>query len=763
MVSALTDFDYDLTGNAILMEDTIDNMQFCFVESSLYEFKLQELFKIRQKDKLNTECDYYLDIKDTEKFDKAISYLRLDFCTPNFPLIIKDEEYGSSDKNYIQIIRNKVKLMPGKEYPEFILGMWYIAFDINLLINWLPYGSTSNQNVHQSQSKFSRAFKLIEFEDIKELRKEDFKANIYQLEYFIKKSLMKFNRKELIRMLEILLMDYKSSNINSCRGKANDDEVTRESILRSDLKYNIVKPLLNFLFELINVHFDEGSHYRFSQIDSDKILIETPSQVWNKISGDIGENYPSDLVDYQLFENTKDMHIVTKLKSRQDLSFNCFGIETMTNPHLFGKLDPSNKFKDLNAVFRESSQHLIRNRLSRYMVTDLIEALYFELPVSTDGYWSGKDDPDHVVLKKAPLKYLYFDNSKVREPETLSFQCLIALQVFEQIKKIISENIISYKEVNCHDADYRNFDESTDENYNKFILELMKNGFKKKQEITKASINREFNSPSHNIRSKTQKRVRLNPNYTDNLFNLKIQMETENFEILEGFAYASSLKLFLSSKEFLNKITIRNQYQDDQLSDQVFCKIYDLFQMPILFRNSKIISWSEDTQYEKLDQIQKNILYSLEDNNIKDLNEWINDMKGLFFQEIIALKKIEDWNSINDEQNQINTAKLLQYGWFDDLTLGDKYSLFGPFLILEKIDFINDNKISSFKRKENFRKQIELLKKAGISHEDLSNKYNYCFNQNEECFIVDFGMSTVDDVSFLDNVFDKISFWPPEA
>ncbi|CCH45019.1 hypothetical protein BN7_4598 [Wickerhamomyces ciferrii] len=768
MVTAIKNFEYDLKRNSILMEDTIVNVESCFVKSRLYDFKLQDLFKIHQKNKLETEADYYVDVEDTEKLCEAIDELRYEFCNPRL----------------LDIIEDKVDFLPDTNYPKYYLGIWYIAFEIDLLIQWPPSqtshtkdSSTSSEQAANDNSKFTRGFKLLEFDNVKELRKDDFKANFYQLEYFIKQSLMKFDHRKITDILNELLFNCIKCLETSSSSYNPEFQDTEEEMnfLQEGFNTSILKPLLDFFNGLINVHCgDPDNSSKF--LKSGNIPATSPSKILKEISTETGEGYPSDLINFPLFNGSEDISV--KLRVNQG-SVNCFGAQMLDLNHS-NKFDPSTKFKGLNTVFRKSLQYILPRHYTHFMLTNFIKTLYFEFPVSTGGVWNG-DDPNHVILKKEPLYFFLFDNSKVRDPDKMSLQAMLALQVFDIIRKIMPENIISFKGMDQHiGASYRVIDESTDVKFGNFSLDLMKNGFKKKQGITRKSSKRGNNEDClnkidyipasqntkakkiSNKRFKKSNKFQRQPNcklnqYLDGIFDLQIQMETKDFEVLVDFTNASSFKLFVSSKEFLNKITIRDQYKDYALSDQVFCKIYDTFQLKDLFSYSSRISGSKD-----FDDVQLNIMNSLED--IKDIDEWINhDMKRHLFKEIIALKRIESWNSMNDESNQINTAKLLQYGWFDDLTLGnDKYSLFGPFMIFEKIDFINDNEISSLKREESFNKQVELLKKAGITHGDLENKYNYCFNSDGKCFIVDFDMSTVDNDSILENVFDNIDFWPPE-
>ncbi|CCH44060.1 hypothetical protein BN7_3619 [Wickerhamomyces ciferrii] len=276
------------------------------------------------------------------------------------------------------------------------------------------------------------------------------------------------------------------------------------------------------------------------------------------------------------------------------------------------------------------------------------------------------------------------------------------------------------------------------------------------EDLNQNDINNNTKKSKKSTDDQHQTQLKFNSNhYLDDIFDLRTRMKTKDFEVLVKFTDASSFKLFCSSKEVLEIMDMRDQYQNYELSDQVFCKIYDIDLLKLLFRNK-----SRRYIAEEFDQVHFNIMESLEE--VKNIKFWIDyNMKRFLFKEHIALKRIESWNSMNDESNQINTAKLLQYGWADDFTMGDdKYSLFGPFLIFEKIDFINDNEISSSKRREeSFRKQAKLLKRSGISHGSL-HKYNYCFNQDDECFIIDFGNSTVDDDSILDDIFDKKDIWP---
>ncbi|CCH45447.1 hypothetical protein BN7_5029 [Wickerhamomyces ciferrii] len=234
---------------------------------------------------------------------------------------------------------------------------------------------------------------------------------------------------------------------------------------------------------------------------------------------------------------------------------------------------------------------------------------------------------------------------------------------------------------------------------------------------------------------------------TNDIFKFVSQVISKDSKILSQFSNGICLKIIASSNNCFKNFNPRKQFLEFVKPDQnVLCKVYDFYQSKYLHLEQR------QNITRDYDESELNILSSIKDKDWESIYETIITS---FLREFIALKRIEDWNSSRGKVNQINTPKLLQYCWLHDFWINRDNTFYGPILIFENFEFINDNKINNIRREHNFARQIKLLKLAGIDLE----RHEFCFDENDECFFIDFGLASVDnDENF--NKFDLDEFIP---
>ncbi|CCH43604.1 hypothetical protein BN7_3157 [Wickerhamomyces ciferrii] len=728
MVNAYTGYKYTFADDPILLEDTIDNLNE-YLPQSLNEFNLQDLFRIRQQEKLHTEYEYYLDVNNRKEFYDAIIVIKFVFC-------------ARSEGRLKSKIIKRLKLKKD-ERPNYFNNLWKIYYAAQIVHDWISNDvpmTTGNEVLNKKTDEgsiFSDAFKSILFDSIDEINDDDFAGNIHELESFIEYSLNKMDVRTAADTSRTLLGTFsflQAHNSGAHFGNSFSDRQDSEFKRKSAFYEFTVKPMLYFVNQLLLVHDEYGVRSR--SIDMTKKT--RPSIIWESLSSS-GEPYPRILRNEEMFHLYKPDFLLTLIHSNHTNTPIC-GIDMEC--HELSKILESNKidnFAKLSKIFREVVPFQIFNKFSSYIISDFNMSLYFEYPLGDGKWWS--NDEDEVHISGAPVKFKLFDNSGTTPADRISLQLLLILKFYDTIRRVLPVDKwlkVSNGEDILHEGSYRLLDQGWNEKvFNPFIISQFRYGFKKKIAMDKLDrIPVEATKfPLGNIIEETgnaPKRLKVGKESFDGtspfgdftsgndikfdttkLFPINTNLKVSNHEILNEYSNTRGTKLIIEGFDIFKSNT--------NISNKVFFKMFDLANLKYLHSYVKTAGmpyYEEDCKGFTDSEIC--ILFSLEDCSKYDFKHFIESLKKSYIREITALKKIKEWNSKHGIKEQINSPKLLQHGWtyLELLTEGQvKYSYWGPFICTEYLDFIKDNEYKDHpKRTKNLNRQLEILSKAGIEH-----------------------------------------------
>ncbi|CCH41291.1 hypothetical protein BN7_828 [Wickerhamomyces ciferrii] len=705
------------------------------------------------------------------------------------------------------------------EKPKYFIHLWKIYAAAHIVDGKIPNelpltagGShVSNSTISDSNSIFSRSFKSIHLDpkfDPEEIKDEEFFLNVAELESFIKFSLNKMEEQSAVVVLSTLLRTFNllhgadvDSSSDSDDFNSNSDESTRSdsdesSSTQQDLKNlregamneMIINPLITFFNKLLVVH----GKYKFNTNMPKKIKPKKPSQVWESHKAHNDGEYPKQLINRIMFHNCK-LDIAITLKSGHKKTSVC-AIE-MKGKDVSGvleKLKDTKKFSKLAKAFRQSAQYQIFLKVNTYMISNFSKTIYFEYPLK-GSKWISRNQKKVYFTGKS-LRYRVFDNSGSTPPHSIQLQLLLMLKAYDAFKRnSITDDWLkdSNGQYLLDEQSYRSMDEGWKPDlFSPFIVSLFKRGFKKKLESSGREgqvVGKKKQRSLNSFKKKSSKRVGkgIAPYRSKDdeksagtttisgtrqktekksipssiLFPEKPDFHVLNYTLLSSFSNSRSTKII----SFLNTNHLSRGNKTFS-NERVFFKIFDVVNLQSLH---SYITAAGMPRYQK--EVQKfteseiNIMASLEGHS-KDFKHILESLKKTYVREITALRKISQWNSTHSIKEQINSPKLLQYGWtYLELPFEGKYgyAYWGPFICTEYLEFINDNEYKDNpKRIKNLNRQIEILLNAGIDHNDFK-KDNFCFDKFDQAFFVDFDQCVIDDNRYLKN-FDFQRIYPNE-
>ncbi|CCH45458.1 hypothetical protein BN7_5040 [Wickerhamomyces ciferrii] len=391
----------------------------------------------------------------------------------------------------------------------------------------------------------------------------------------------------------------------------------------------------------------------------------------------------------------------------------------------FSKLLPENKddnFAKLSRIFREVVPFQIFSKFNSYIISNFNNSLYFEYPLK-DGEWESDND-EEVILDGAPVRYKLFDNG-ANPADSISLQLLLMLKIYDTIRKELCTDSW-LKDSNGNDL--LTTDETADP------IGYIVQDPRKIRSSKRLKIKRELESIK--IFDPTK------------LFPTNVSLQTSNYELLEEYSYFHGIKLKIESSDIFKS-------NNSNISNKVFFKMFDLANLKYLQWYRYIVgtpSYKKDAKI--FTQSEINVLSTIDYEYVKDFNWILEVLKESYIKEITALKRINHWNSTHGKDDQINSPRLLQYGWTYLELLSSKgeveYSYWGSFICTEYLEFIKDDQYEkNSKREKNLKKQIEILSKAGIDHNDIKAD-NYCFDEFDNAYLVDYGECIIDENRYLE-------------
>ncbi|CCH43635.1 Transcriptional repressor XBP1 [Wickerhamomyces ciferrii] len=709
MVNSYTDYNYDFKTDPILFEDTIDNLNE-YLPSSLNEFAIQNLFKIRQPDRLKTRHEYYLD-----------------FCKPREDLNPK--------------IAERLELTED-ERPKYFNSLWKIYVAANIVDEQLSNSPPGGDKVSNTKynpgniSIFIDSFKSIKFESKpEEIKDEKLFDNIYELQLFIDYSLNnmdeKIAAKELAKLLNIFSTLHRYTS-NSQHKKSRLDEKAQEKSRQESMNSFIVLPILQFINKLLS---SNNEYIRFTNEMEKEIEPQRPRQIW-KAHMVGNESYPKNLTNRRMFHNCEPDIPIT-LEDIEDGLIPIAGIE-MRNQDLASQLERFQQTDNLSSLskdFNLTSQYQIFMKLNSYLLSNFNQTIYFEYPLN-GGEWKSYNEDD-VVFTGASLRYKLFDNSGNTPTNSMQLQLLLMLKAYEGIRRKTSTDEWLKDSNGGYVLDkesYRLMDEGWKPDlFNPFVTSLFKSGFKQKAEFDK-------------LEKITEEETK---NQLTKLFPKTANLKVSNYKILNKHSTYKGVKLVINESSDIFKGDSANT------SEKVFFKMFDLVNLQNLhsYISSSGIPHHKD-EVQKFTESELSILSSLKGHMRSDFIPILEKLKNSYLREITALKRIKKWNSTHGPDEQINSPKLLQYGWaYLELPSEGQtgYSYWGPFICTEYFEFINDNDVrNNPKRVDNMRNQLINLKAAGIKHNDIKDD-NICFDEFDQAHFIDYDCSIVDGNRYLEN------------
>ncbi|CCH43622.1 hypothetical protein BN7_3175 [Wickerhamomyces ciferrii] len=742
MVNAYTGYNYDFHDDSILFEDTIDNLNE-YLPQSLNEFNLQDLFRIRQQERLKTEYEYYLDVNN-----------RKELYDGELPSLFDDESHGPNTK-----ITKRLKLKKD-ERPNYFNNLWKIYYAAQIVNDWIssdvPMTAGGDEILNKKTdagSIFSDAFKCIHFGSIDEINDDEFARNIYELELFIEYSLNKMDGGSAECVLRPLLNTFSRLRIHNLGANKVNPSLERQDseFIRKDASYEFtVKPMIYFVSQLLLVHDEYDVGYR--SIDITKKT--RPSVIWESLSSN-GEPYPRSLRNEEMFHLFKPDFLITLIHPNDTIIPVC-GID-MECHELSGIIE-SNKidnFTKLSKIFREVAPFQIFNKFSSYIISDFNMSLYFEYPLGDGKWWS--NDEDEVHITGAPVKFKIFNNSGTTPADRIPLQLLLMLKIYDTIRRVLPMDTWlkdSNGEDILHEGSYRLLDQGWNEKvFNPFTISQFRYGFKRKIAVDKLGMIpvEATRSPPGNVteeKGNATKRLKTGKKNSDStkLFPINTSLKISNYRLLTEYSNSRGIKLVIEGVDIFKSNT--------NISNKVFFKMFDVANLKYLHSYVNIVGMPYyEEEFQGFTDSEIAVLFSLE-YDFKDFEYIIESLKESYIKEITTLKRIKEWNSTHDKKEQINSPKLLHYGWtyLELLSKGQvEYSYWGPFICTEYLDFIKDNEYKDNpERTKNLSNQIEILSKAGITHNDVK-KDNVCFDESDQAYLVDFGQSIVDGNKYLEN------------
>ncbi|CCH44023.1 hypothetical protein BN7_3580 [Wickerhamomyces ciferrii] len=603
-------------------------------------------------------------------------------------------------------------------------------------------------------SIFNHSFKNIKFQSVEEIKNDELYRNIHELELFIDYSLNKIDEmkaEEGLRSLLDVLYSNQLYVFNLGLDLGRDIKLRAEAMDRL-----ILEPMFRFISYLLSIDND----IRFETFDR-FIEKSKPSLIWDSLSSmddDFG-SYPKNLRDEEMFHS----HI-------SDFSLNLFDSNCSRIPICgidiegweFSKiLENNNKktdgnFANLSKIFRQVAPFQIFGKFNSYIISNFNNTIYLEYPLK-DGKWESDNEED-VFIAGAPVRYKLFDNNADTPADSFSIQLSLLLKIYDTIRrKLCTDSWL--KDSNGDDllnqGTYRSLDEGWNEKkFNPFVISQFNHGFKKnvalnKMEMLQEEEIKDFKNTRASKRLKLQKESEGDKIFdSTKLFPTNVSLKTSNYELLEQYSYFRGIKLIIDQTSIFKSNT-------SNISNKVFFKMFDLANVKYLhwYRTIVGMPYYED-EAKEFNQSEINVLFTLEDHS-KNFKHILENIKESYIKEITALKKINHWNSTHGKSDHINTPNLLQYGWTNLELLSSegklKYSYWGPFICTECLEFINDNEYEkNSQREKNLNEQIKILYKSGIDHNDI-RKYNYCFDEYDNAYLVDYGQSIIDDNRYLEN------------
>ncbi|CCH43634.1 hypothetical protein BN7_3187 [Wickerhamomyces ciferrii] len=780
MVNAYTDYNYDFKVDPTLFEDTILNLNE-YLPGSLNEFNIQNVFKIRDPKRLKTH-DYYLDVNN-----------RLDLYNGELPSLFYDtsikltgyliaipvikREFCVSVKRLDSKIVEKLELKKG-ERPKYLFSLWKIYCAANIVDDELPNELPMTAGGHiDTNSIFRRSFKTICFKPKPEQIKDDeFAKNIDEIELFIEFSLNKLEEDIAVEKLGNLLdtfsilLEYTSeAQYHKLKLNKKDEEKMRQDAM----KELIISPITNFFNSLVLIH----SRMRFKDVMAQKIKKKRPSDIWKAHVAD-NEKFPQELLDRIMFQNCRpDIPITLRV---EDGLIPIAGIE-MKDQDASGALellkDNTDNISKFSTVFSQMLEYQIHLKFNTFILSNFSKSIYFEYPLMKGGTWEKGDNVDNEVnFEGVPFKYKPFENSgNCPTHNSMQFQLLMFLKYYDAIRRTLPTDDWlknSNGEYILDKESYRLMDEGWKPDlFSQFIISLFRNGFKKKvamvkmdklpEETTKSTLEfpAEDFEKKNGLRGSTPKRLKVKKESSNatspsvsttdgsdvnfdltKLFPTNASLEVSNYNLLSEFSNSRGTKLIIEGSDIFKTNT--------NISNKVFFKMFDLVNLQSLhnYINTAGMPRSEE-KLQKFTKSEIHILASLagQSTYFADIKETLIEC---YITEVTALKRIKKWNSTHGPDEQINSPKLLQYGWaYLELSSEGQsgYSYLGPFICTDYLEFISDNTYKDNpERVESFMKQKKLLSSAGIEHNDIKED-NFCFDKFDQAYFVDFDQSVIDD------------------
>ncbi|CCH41048.1 hypothetical protein BN7_585 [Wickerhamomyces ciferrii] len=621
----------------------------------------------------------------------------------------------------------------------------------------------SNETTSDNGSVFCDAFKTIRFHSIEEIKDKDLARNMYELELFFEYSLNKMDERHAADALRRLLDTFTILQFKNSRSHFGNSRQDFDILRYEALKDFIVKPILYFIGHLLLVHGKNA----ISSEPTYMIEKTRPSLIWDSLDAS-GEPYPKTLRDEEMFHSHVPDCLITLFQANASNS-PVLGIHLeeseLSEVLKSGKTD---NFSKLSKVLRRIVPFQVFNKLNSYIISDVNSSIYFEYPLDDGEWWS--DNEEEVYITGAPVRFKLFNNTGKDLVESFSLQLLLLLKIYDKIKRKLPSNLW-LESLNGNVLEmgtYRSLDEGwKEDSFKPFIISQFRHGFKKNvavdkmdqipEEETRCSLGYAANDTGNSIkRLKVGKKLsngtltyedEVAPLYLTKMFTISSSLKVSNYQLLSAYSNSISAKLLVKGSEIFKSNT--------NISNKVFFKMFDLANLKYLHKyiNTFGMPYFEE-EFKKFTESELNTLVSLDRCNFKDFKRILENLKKSFIREVTTLRRINQWNSTHEINERINSPKLLQYGWtyLELLSEGQvKYSYWGPFICTESLQFISDNEFKdNSRRTKNLNKQIKILSKAGIKHND-TKRDNVCFDNFDQAYLVDFGQSIVDDDRYLEN------------
>ncbi|CCH43623.1 hypothetical protein BN7_3176 [Wickerhamomyces ciferrii] len=691
----------------------------------------------------------------------AITVIKWEFCIPR----------RSLDSEIVKRLHLKKD-----ERPRYFSSLWklYVAVQIvyEPISNNAPKTAgghkVSNTSISDNGIIFSDAFKAIRFQSVGEIKDDEFARNILELELFIEYSLNKIAELDSVDVLYQLLntLDILHTDNLLYSGLSSNSKKYRQDAMNSF----IITPIIRFIRKLLWVH----AFYNIQPRSTDTRKKTRPSVIWDSLNTS-GEPYPKTLRDEEMFHLHAPDFLITLRHSNASTTPVC-GID-LEGSELHGELELNehDNFTNLSKVFRRIAPKQLLNKFSSYIISDFTNSIYFEYPLGTGEWWS--DNEEDVYITGAPLRFKLLNSNGDTSADSISLQLLLMLKLYDTIRRVLPMDTW-LKDFNGTDIlnkiSYRLLDEGCNEDvFNPFIISQFRYGFKKNVAVEKmekplkSHLGYVTNDTGNGRKRLTVEQLLFNDTSlsegitsgsdrdfdTKKLFPTHANLKISNYTLLSEYSNNRGTKLIVEGPDLFKGNT--------NVSNKVFFKMFDLANSRYLHEYVIDVGMPyTEEQYEKFTDSEINIMSSLKEYS-KDFKDIVGSIKKSYIREVTALRRINQWNSTHGIEEQVNSPRLLQYGWANlELLTEDgqlHYSYWGPFICTECFEFINDNELENHpKRIKNLRNQVKLLSNAGISHNDLRED-NICFDQSDVAYLVDFDHSIVDGNKYLEKYdFERI-------